>query len=152
MCVPLCLCLCEGVSVSVSLSERLCIGGERHKSWLRGFSRLDLAGVNTFIFSVYLLLKFGAVRFERPESKKTISHVGTLLASVGDDCRVFVWRFPSLSAKESSDTSSLWGSLVFSATVTDKLLTGVVFEPLGGSLAVTAYDSNELLVFPFKGV
>eukprot|EP00041_Stephanoeca_diplocostata_P036491 m.1334909 g.1334909 ORF g.1334909 m.1334909 type:complete len:277 (+) comp24877_c0_seq7:162-992(+) len=81
-----------------------------------------------------------------------VDATGTLMASVGDDSRVFVWRFPGGSTRDDAEPMAQWCRLVFSATVTDKLLTGVVFDPLEGHLAVTAYDSNELLVFPFKGL
>lgn len=76
----------------------------------------------------------------RPINALAVDPAGTILASVGDDCRIMIWRFP-----DGGDPSS---QLLFTASMTDRALNGVVIHPDTGAVVVSSYDSNQMLVFP----
>lgn len=59
-----------------------------------------------------------------------INQAGTLLASVAEDSKLMVWKFPT-PTNRSSD-------LIFSAVVADRMLHGVTFIGASNTLAVTA--------------
>lgn len=59
-----------------------------------------------------------------------VNRTGTLLASVGEDSKLMVWHFPTLSDRSSA--------LAFSAVIADRMLHGVTFVGTTDAVAVTA--------------
>ena len=66
-----------------------------------------------------------------------------LLASTSDDGVVQVWTMPDPANKFEIQ-------IIFSASISDKLPTGLAFHPFSGALAVSCYDSRGLVVFARK--
>eukprot|EP00040_Diaphanoeca_grandis_P013454 m.68006 g.68006 ORF g.68006 m.68006 type:complete len:355 (+) comp23902_c1_seq1:555-1619(+) len=75
----------------------------------------------------------------RPINAIAIDPSRSLLVSVGEDCRLMVWHFPDLN-----NTSS---KLLFSASIPNRLLYGVDFRKSDGAVVVSAFDSNQLIIF-----
>lgn len=78
----------------------------------------------------------------RPINALAVNPAGTVLISVGDDCRIMAWRFPGAQGDDGSS------QLLFTASTPDRTLNGVVVHPDTGAVAVSSYDSNQILVFP----
>ena len=99
----------------------------------------------------------GLVRFFALRSRKKVVEVAAharginamalspdnLLATTSDDGAVQVFTMPD--AENHFETR-----VIFSASVSDKLPTGLAFHPLSGALAVSCYDSRGLILFSRK--